>query len=100
MRTLSNYRIERANEAITAITNGGRFNGTVYAKAGKKGYFVSVYVSNQEYCFGQVDKQDVEAVKAEFIAALSEQNNDKTSSKDERFVFGTDAWLHSGMNAE
>jgi len=99
MTTLANYRIERANEAIAAINNGGRFNGTVYVKAGKKGYFVSVYVSNQEYCFGQVDKQDVEAVKEEFIAALSQQNA-KTSSKDERFVFGTDAWLHSGMNAE
>ena len=99
MTTLQNYRIERANEAITAIVNGGKFNGTVYAKAGKKGYFVSVYVSNQEYCFGQVDKQDVEAVKAEFIAAVSEQNA-KTISKDERYVFGTDAWLHSGMNAE
>ena len=99
MTTLSNYRIERANEAITAITNGGRFNGTVYAKAGKKGYFVSVYVSNQEYCFGQVDKQDVEAVKKEFLAAVSQQNT-KTSGKDERYIFGTDAWLHSGMNAE
>ena len=99
MTTLSNYRIERANEAITAITNGGRFNGTVYAKAGKKGYFVSVYVSNQEYCFGQVDKQDVETVKKEFLAAVSQQNT-KTSGKDERYIFGTDAWVHSGMNAE
>lgn len=102
MTTLANYSnraTTRANEAIEAINNGGKFNGTVYAKAAKKGYFVSVYVSNQEYCFGTIEKQDVEAVKAEFLSEVAKTIN-LSSNVDQRYVFGTEAWLYSGMNAE
>lgn len=104
MKTLAEYgarKIEKANAAIEAIKNGGSFNGTVYSKATKKDmYMVSVYVSKQEFCFGEIQKLDVDAVKSEFLSALGQQNNGKTTTKDERYIFGTEAWLYSGMNAE
>ena len=91
---------DRAEKALALIANGGSFNGTVYCKnVNKNNTDVSVYVDGVYISLGRIWPTDAGAFKAEFIAALSKQNA-KTSGKDERYVFGTDAWLHSGMNAE
>ena len=96
--------IKKANAALEAIKNGGIFNGTVYAKNHSNGVNadLSVYVSGQLFPLGRVGTKKVDILKAEFLAAASAVNVGKTSTKyvDETKVFGTEAWLHSGMNAE
>jgi hypothetical protein len=108
MKTLAEYgqrKIEKANAAIEAIANGGTFNGTVYAKATKKDmYMVSVYVSKQEFCFGEIQKGDVDAIKAEFLAVTnSTVGTEKLPAGrfgQGNYEFGTENWLYSGMNGE
>lgn len=103
MKTINEYgsaKVERVNKALESIQNGGFFNGTVYAKAFKKGYMVSVYVDKKEICFGEIQKQDVELVKAEFLAEVSKTNTTNTKIIDERKQYSTMAWLMDGMNYE
>jgi hypothetical protein len=103
MTTIANYgenKLSIFNAAIDAIANGGSFNGTVYCKfRNKNSTNISVYVSGNHFCLGDVWPKDANKIKEEFIDAVAALTNKKIS-KDETKIFGTEAWLFSCMNAE
>jgi len=102
MTTLAQYgkaKTEKANAALEAIVNGGTFNGTVYAKATKKDMFlVSVFVSNKEFCFGEIQKNDVEAIKAEFLAEVAMIKG--STVKSEGFATSSEEFRITGQISE
>jgi hypothetical protein len=104
MLTIANYgenKLSIFNAAIDAIANGGSFNGTVYCKnRNKNNTNISIYVSGEHFCLGDVWPKDVNKIKEEFKNAVSSINFKTSKNIDETKIFGTEAWLHSGMNAE
>jgi len=118
MKTITEYgskKVERVVEALEAIKSGGKFNGTVYAKVrNKNNTAISVYVDSKEICFGDFQPNDVEAVKAEFIAAVAtlipatsiapivatKETLPAGNFGKGNYEFGTENWLFSGMNGE
>lgn len=105
MITIANYGQEKLaiyNAAIDAIANGGSFNGTVYCKnRNKNNTNISIYVSGEHFCLGDVWPKDSNKIKEEFLNAVASLTNKKIFKNiDETKIFGTEAWLFSGMNAE
>ena len=66
------YLNEKFNTALTAIAEGGRWNGTVYGKKIRNGKDtqVSVYVDGTEFYMGTIKSVNMEAARAEFLAAV------------------------------
>lgn len=96
-------REDRAEKALAAILEGGKFNGIVYAKNHQNGKVadLAVYVSGTCYALGRIQLGDVAACKAEFLAAV--QTPTSKTAKNEfgsETEFGTWNWWASGMNAE
>jgi hypothetical protein len=108
MTTIAAYGEKKAaifNAALEAIANGGIFNGTVYCKnRNKNNTNISIYVSNEHFCLGDVWPIDADKIKEEFLSAVA-QTNKKEKLPAGRFgqgnyEYGTENWLYSGMNGE
>jgi hypothetical protein len=103
--TIANYgenKLSIFNAAIDAIAKGGSFNGTVYCKnRNRNNTNISIYVSGNHFCLGDVWPKDANKIKEEFHNAVAALTNNKTSKNiDETKIFSSEAWLFSGMNAE
>jgi len=70
------------------ISNGAKFNGTVYGKQSGKAWIVlHVYLDNNYTKIACVPKEDAEAMKAEILAEIGAVNN-ITSNKTQWLVDG------------